>query len=94
MINCGYSVKNLLKISKYYKSFITQKKVNFKYELIQNVQVLEKKFLSKEEFKTLKLDFNHSDKTNYTKNYWEQDGLMEIPFFVKNLLNNELTLTK
>ena len=87
-------IKNLLKISKYYKSFITQKKVNFKYELIQNVQVLEKKFLSKEEFKTLKLDFNHSDKTNYTKNYWEQDGLMELPFFVKNLLNNELTLTK
>ncbi|MEN2436551.1 hypothetical protein AAH994_14135 [Weeksellaceae bacterium A-14] len=89
-----YDIKNLLKISKYYKSFITQKKVNFKYELIQNVQVLEKKFLSKEEFKNLKLNFNHSDKISYSQNYWEQESLMEIPFFIRNLLNNQLTLMK
>ena len=87
-------INNLISISKFYKSFMSQKKVDFKYELIQNVQILEKTFLTKDEFKKLKTDFNHSEKTKYSNKFWEQDGLISIPLFVKSLLHNKLTLVK
>ena len=81
-----------MSLSKYYKSFISQKKIDFKYELIQNVQVLEKKFLTTDDFKKVKTDFNHSEKTKYSYVYWEQEGLISIPFSVRNLLYNKLTI--
>ena len=86
------SIKSIVSLSKYYKSFISQKKIDFKYELIQNVQVLEKKFLTTDDFKKVKTDFNHSEKTKYSYVYWEQEGLISIPFSVINLLYNKLTI--
>ena len=88
------SIKYLKNISKYYKSFITQKKINFKYELVQNAQVLEREFLTKDQFGKLKSTFNHSERTNYINNYWEQNGLIEIPFSVKKLLIDKFSLIK
>ena len=88
------SIKNIQSISKYYKSFITQKKNSFKYELIQNVQILGRKFLSKNDFEKLKTNLNHSEKTKYINNYWEQEELMKIPLSIKNLLNNKLEMVK
>ena len=87
-------IKNIQTISKYYESFITQKKNNFKYELIQNVQILEKKFLTKEDFEKRKINFNHSEKTKYINNYWEQERLISIPSSVNNILNSQLELLR
>ena len=84
------SIGKLKNLSKYYRSSITQKKITIKYELIQNLKVLETKIISKENFKSLKISYNHSNNiSNYKADYWINE---EIPQYIQQSLNNQLKL--
>lgn len=84
------SISKLNHLSKYYKSFITQNKITMKYELMQNLAVLEAKILSKENFKSLKISYNHSNTVSVHKtDYWLGQ---EIPQYIQQALNNQLKL--
>jgi hypothetical protein len=84
------SVKNLSNISKYYMSNISRKYQTIKYELIQNFYVLEKKYISSEEYKTLK--FNNDYSTKYYSEFWKNTDFPKIPSFILDKLHKDLIL--
>jgi hypothetical protein len=89
------SFTTLKTLSSYEKSYITLKKSTKKYVVIKNFYVLDKKFLSKENFKDLNAKSNHSNtESNYSSNFWEDPGLPDIPSFIVERLNKELVLIK
>ena len=84
------SISKLNHLSKYYKSSITQNKVTMKYELMQNLKIIDVKTLSKEDFKSLKISYNHSNSGSiYKTDYWMGQ---EIPQYIQQSLNNQFKL--
>lgn len=88
------SVEELKNISKYYQSYITQKKITFKYELIQNIQILDKRRLPQQKYRSSKSFYNHSYKTGYDEDYWHQQEYMKIPKTIKKLMDKNILSIK
>jgi hypothetical protein len=85
------SLKGLDHILEYSKDYFTKKKETKLYEEFRNFHILDKRYLSKEEFKNLKIKYNHSYLySNYSYNYWENPDFPALPSFITSILNKDL----
>lgn len=77
-------LEKILSINKYYNSDITKKEVTINYELIQNFYTLEKKTMSKEQYK------DYVEEKPHLKNNTVNKTSLKIPNSIKSLLFKEL----
>jgi hypothetical protein len=82
------TIEKISSLGKYYNSSITKKGVSLNYELIQDFHSIEKKYLSKENFK----DYRNEAKKEPTKVYLGNTEISIVPEFIESMLYKNLEL--
>jgi hypothetical protein len=81
-------INNISSVGKYYNSDITKKGVSINYELIQDLYITEKKYLSKEKIKEYRKKIKNEPKNIYLGN----TEISVIPKFIESMFNKNLEL--